>query len=436
MGNDGWTVSTFARLIEAGILEIGDGYRAQNAELGEDGPIFLRAGHVTDTHIDFTGVERFRAELADRVRPKMSRPGDVIITTKGNSTGRVSRVAPTMPPFVYSPHLSYWRSLDPRRLSPGFLRYWSRSREFRDQLLGLKGSTDMAPYLSLADQKRLRITLPPSERQQEISRILGSLDDKIDLNRRMNETLEAIARALFRSWFVDFDPVRAKLEGRQPAGMDAETAALFPDSFEDSPLGKTPRGWRAGHLGDVAVNQRRGAAVGEIEPNTPYIGLEHMPRRSIALAEWGDSDGLESNKFQFAEGDILFGKLRPYFHKVGVAATGGVCSTDILVIAPKQSKWFAFTLGHASSDEFIRYTDAGSSGTKMPRTNWADMARYEIVIPHDSVAAEFTKIVRPLVEAIRSHILQNQTLAALRDALLPNLLSGEIRVGGSGGLPA
>ncbi len=110
----------------------------------------------------------------------------------------------------------------------------------------------MAPYLSLGDQKRLRITLPPPDRQQLIGCVLGSLDDKIDLNRRMNETLEAIARALFRSWFVDFDPVRAKQEGRQPPGLDAATAALFPDSFADSPLGPIPAGWTVKPFFEVA----------------------------------------------------------------------------------------------------------------------------------------------------------------------------------------
>src|SRR5271166_5502585 len=106
----------------------------------------------------------------------------------------------------------------------------------------------MAPNLSLADQKRLRISLPPISHQRAIAKILGSLDRKIELNRRMNETLEAMARAIFKSWFVDFDPVRAKAAGRQPFGMDAETAALFSESFEDSPLGKIPQGWRVAPL--------------------------------------------------------------------------------------------------------------------------------------------------------------------------------------------
>ena len=208
--------STFQELLYEGLLEIGDGYRAQNNELGGTGPIFLRAGHVTDSHIDFTDVEHFHEHLAFKMRSKMSKVGDTIVTTKGNSTGRISFVTDRLPPFVYSPHLSYWRSRDPEKLCGGFLRYWSQGVEFIEQLSGMKASTDMAPYLSLTDQRRLSITLPPLAEQKAIAAVLGALDDKIDLNRRMNATLEALARALFQSWFVDFDPVRAKLDGRPP----------------------------------------------------------------------------------------------------------------------------------------------------------------------------------------------------------------------------
>ncbi|MCY3004402.1 MAG: restriction endonuclease subunit S [Planctomycetota bacterium] len=185
------------------------------------------------------------------MRSKMSKIGDTIITTKGNSTGRTSFVTDRLLPFVYSPHLSYWRSRAPEKLFSGFLRYWSQGVEFIEQLSAMKVSTDMAPYLSLTDQRRLSITLPSLAEQKAIAGVLGALDDKIELNRRMNATLESMARALFQSWFVDFDPVRAKLDGRQPVGMDEATAALFPNSFQDSELGPIPKGWRVAVLDEL-----------------------------------------------------------------------------------------------------------------------------------------------------------------------------------------
>src|SRR6266568_1414618 len=148
--------------------------------------------------------------------------------------------------------------------------------------------------------------------------------------------------------------------------------ALFQNWFVDATQTGLPKGWREGTLGEVAENPRRGVQPDEIKPATPYIGLEHMPRRCIALSDWEHADELESNKFEFRRGEILFGKLRPYFHKVGVAPLDGVCSTDIVVVAPRAEKWQGFVLGHVSSTPFVDHTNAGSNGTKMPRTSWGE----------------------------------------------------------------
>ncbi len=282
--------------------------------------------------------------------------------------------------------------------------------------------------LGLAREDFLAFPAPePTPMQRRIVDTLGTLDDKIELNRRMNETLEAMARALCMSWFVDFDPVRAKAEGRDP-GMPKEIADLFPDRFADSDLGEIPAGWTVGILGDVAEQLRRGVQPSEIQPSTPYIALEHMPRRRIALSDWGAADGLESNKFEFKRGEILFGKLRPYFHKVGVAPVDGVCSTDIVVVRPVEKRWFGFVLGHVSSESFVEYTNAGSTGTKMPRTSWGEMARYPVVIPPANIAETFSAQIHSAVDRINASIRESRTLAALRGTLLPKLISGELRV--------
>ena len=283
------------------------------------------------------------------------------------------------------------------------------------------------PLLNQDILSRIPAAVPGPNEQRAIAHILGTLDDKIELNRRMNETLEAMARALFKSWFVDFDPVRAKAEGRDP-GLPQPLADLFPDSFEDSELGEIPRGWEVRRLGDVAEHPRRGVGADQIALGMPYIALEHMPKRCIALSEWDSGDGLESNKFEFKRGEILFGKLRPYFHKVGVAPVDGVCSTDIVVVAPQDRPWFGFVLGHVSSVEFVEYTNAGSTGTKMPRTSWSEMARYELALPPKPVAEALTTQVRPSIDRMIAGIHESRSLAATRDALLPKLISGELRV--------
>ena len=287
----------------------------------------------------------------------------------------------------------------------------------------------VAERLNLPTIRALPILFPPLREQRAAAKILGALNDKIELNRRMNKTLEAMVRVLFESWFVTYDPVRAKAGG-YGAGLSEPVSDIFPDSFQDSELGEIPTGWRIGTLGDVTEHPRRGLKPNEIHAPTPYIALEHMPRRCIALSEWGAADGVESNKFEFKSGEILFGKLRPYFHKVGIAPVDGVCSTDIVVVAPRTDEWFGFALGHISSDAFVEHTNAGSTGTKMPRTSWGEMARYRVVIPPGNIARAFTFIVRPMVSAITASIHESRTLGMLRDTLLPKLVSGELRIQG------
>ena len=283
-------------------------------------------------------------------------------------------------------------------------------------------------FLTKTILNNLPVALPRLEEQERIAELLGALDDRITLLRETNATLEAIAQALFKSWFVDFDPVRAKQEGRAPEGMSDATAALFPDSFEESELGLVPKGWRVGTLGDVAQTARQQMQVSDLHADLHYVGLEHIPRKSLSLTAWGNAEGLESAKAAFSEGDILFGKLRPYFHKVVIAPFSGVCSTDILVCQPRTKAYFGLVAMHLFSETLIEYADRLSNGAKMPRVNWKDLAAYPICIPPTDVATELNEAIRPLVARMNANTHQAQTLAALRDTLLPRLISGQLRL--------
>jgi type I restriction enzyme S subunit len=307
-----------------------------------------------------------------------------------------------------------------------FLKFLMQSSGVQDQLRARASGTTVFG-IRQSELRKVILRLPPFTEQLAIAHVLGTLDDKVELNRSMSDTLEKIAQALFKSWFVDFDPIRAKAE-RRDITLAPQLADLFPTSFENSQLGEIPTGWHVGQFGDVAVNPRRGVSPNEIQPTTPYIALEHMPRKSIALTDWGTAAGVESGKFSFFAGEILFGKLRPYFHKVGVAPVDGVCSTDILVVGARSDNWFGFILGHISSAAFVEHTNASSTGTKMPRTNWGDMARYPLVLPPEPIAKAFTERIRPFVSRILASIHQSRTLTGLRDALLPKLISGELRM--------
>ena len=352
---------------------------------------------------------------------KVRGPG--VVTGRYGTLGKVFFVPEDFWPLNTTLYVRDFKGNDPR-----FIAYFLGSLDF-------SAYSDKAavPGLNRNHLHQALVHVPRLPEQRAIAHILGTLDDKIELNRRMNETLEEMARALFKSWFVDFDPVRAKMEGRwrrgqSLPGMPAELYDLFPDRMASSELGEMPEGWEAGVLGNVANEVRVSVQPQSIEPGTPYIALEHMPKCCLALSDWGVADEVGSNKFRFERGNILFGKLRPYFHKVGIAPLEGVCSTDIVVVAPAADCWFGFVLGHISSKEFVDYTDITSTGTRMPRTKWRDMARYTIALPTCGLAEAFTVQTQPWVEHIVSVIHESRSLSSLRDTLLPGLVSGNLQV--------
>lgn len=383
----------------------------------------VKSGRI-ETPDEFIAEQDYEAWMT-RGYPKI---GDVVLTTEA-PLGEVAQIK--FLPVALAQRIVTLRGKH-GLLDSGYLLYVLQSQEMQAKLLGRSSGTTVTG-IKQSELRKIEIALPPLPEQRAIAHILGTLDDKIELNGKQNETLEAMARALFKAWFVDFEPVRAKIEGRWQRGqslpgLPAHLYDHFPDRLVESELGEIPEGWRMGSLGEVAAHPRRSVQPGEIKSETPYIALEHMPKRCIALAEWGTANGLESNKYEFKQGEILFGKLRPYFHKVGVAPVGGVCSTDIVVIAPKLSKWFGFVLAHVSSDAFVEYTNAGSTGTKMPRTSWTEMARYALVMPHEDVAAAFSQHIQAASEEISAKIHESKSLAQIRDTLLPKLISGELRV--------
>lgn len=304
-------------------------------------------------------------------------------------------------------------------VDPQFLYYLLCTLDFEELIEG-----SALPYLKASALARTEVELPSLPDQRRIAGVLGTIDERLELNRQLNRTLEALAASLFQSWFVEFQPVVARSEGRRPLGMSSELAELFPRVLDRTDSGPLPRGWRWGTLGEVARQLREPAHPGQLAGSTPYIGLEHMPQRSIALSRWGTAAEVQSQKFRFRAGHFLFGKLRPYFHKMGIAPVDGVCSTDIAVVEPVDPAFFSLVLGHLSSTEFVSFADAGSGGTRMPRTSWERMARYPIAIPDPRCAEALNQTTRPLLDKLGANLQESRTLAALRDLLLPQLMEG------------
>ena len=278
----------------------------------------------------------------------------------------------------------------------------------------------------------LELHLPPLSEQDEIVSIAKALDDRITLLRETNTTLEAIAQALFKSWFVDFDPVRAKMEGRAPEGMDEATAALFPDSFEETELGAVPRGWQLMPLSDATeINPTRKLKKGE---RTSYLDMASVATQghvvsTIAQREMGSGT-------KFINGDTLLARITPCLENgktafVDFLAQGeiGWGSTEFIVLRPKAPlpEYYAYLLcRHGAFREFAVQSMSGTSGRQRIQNDV--LSRYPVAAPTTHIAEVFGQIVSALQQRIAANHANAQTLANLRDTLLPRLISGQIRL--------
>lgn len=274
--------------------------------------------------------------------------------------------------------------------------------------------------------------VPPLAEQKAIAAALGALDDKIELNRRMNATLEAMARALFQSWFVDFDPVRAKLDGRLPVGLDPATAALFPASFQDSELGHIPTGWTAQRLPDaIEVNPRRTLKSGTI---APYLDMKNLPTQGHSAEEVIAREFSSGTKFQ--NSDTLLARITPCLEngKTGYVdfledGQVGWGSTEYIVFAPKAPLPPQFGYLLARSDALRTHAIQNMTGTSGRQRVPSDCFNtFWLAVPPPDIAKLFDELTAPLMAKIKANSTESRTLATLRDTLLPKLLSGELGV--------
>jgi type I restriction enzyme S subunit len=248
--------------------------------------------------------------------------------------------------------------------------------------------------------------LPSLQQQQRIVEFLSAYDDLIENNRRRMALLEESARLLYQEWFVHL---------------------RFPGHEQVRIVKGLPEGWEKRPLQTICPDLRVAAHPADLEPGTPYIGLEHIPRRSITLLEWGEVEDVTSTKLRYQAGDILFGKIRPYFHKVGFALTDGVASSDAIVLRPTEPAFYSFSLLTVSSDWFVTIVSkTAKEGSKMPRADWKLMENHLLAVPPLGLLESLNETVRPMLDLLRTLAFQNQKLRVARDLLLPRLMSGEV----------
>ena len=381
-------------LIRDGILTINDGYRAKNSELSATGLPFARAGNV-NTGFHFDHADFFPETSLDRVGNKISKPGDVVFTSKG-TVGRFAYVKDDTPRFIYSPQLCFWRSEKWNIINPQFLYFWMNSPAFISQMYEVKGQTDMADYVNLRDQRSFLVHLPPLPEQKAIASVLSSLDDKIDLLHRQNKTLESMAETLFRQWFVE--------------EADDEKCTL--DEIID-------------------FNPKTVLSNGTM---APYLEMSNVSTSTFHPEDWFMREFTSGTKF--INSDTLLARITPCLENGKTCYVTflpensvGWGSTEYIVLRVNEQIHPLFAYCLVTNNDFHDYAEIcmeGSSGRQ--RVNLDHLKEYEINKPNQDSISSFNDIASSIEPRLIHNHNQITTLKALRDTLLPKLMSGEVRV--------
>jgi len=407
-------------------------YRGKTPPKSESGIPLISAANVKAGRVEMDDPEFISLPDYEKWTTRgFTQPGDVLITTEAPA-GEVAPY-PRLGTYQISRRVM---ALRPRRrkLDSGFLLYALLWSEVKQRLLSCTRGTTV-PRVLKTDITGLEIPYPSLREQKAIAHILGTLDDKIELNRRMNETLEAMARAIFKSWFVDFDPIRAKVDGRQPPGMDPDTAALFPDSFEESEIGQIPRGWNTPQVGET-IKAVGGGTPSTKEPTFWEGGTHHWatPKdlsqlQSPILLDTArkitDAGVAAISSGLLPRGTLLLSSRAPVGYlaisEVPVAVNQGFIA---MICSERASNLFMLNWCRENMDEIERRA-SGTTFQEISKTNFRPIP---MVLPPVELVSVFTDAVTPHFGRIAVNLHECQTLAAIRDALLPKLLSGEIRI--------
>ena len=399
-----------------------------SASTDSTGPKFLRITDIVSGQLDWNTVPHVVADN-DSITKYRLYDGDIVIARTGASTG-ASLYVKNPPIAVFASYLVRLQAkpdFDAR-----FLAYYLKSKEFAEFIRSVLGDKSAQPNASASTMTAAPLSAPKDKTEQRaIAHILGTLDDKIELNRRMNETLEEMARALFKSWFVDFDPVRAKMEGRD-IGLPPDVAALFPDRLVDSELGEIPEGWEVVPLPEmIEVNPPRSLRKGEV---APYLDMANMPTRGHVPDTVIDRPF--GSGMRFTNGDTLVARITPCLENGKTAYVDflghdriGWGSTEYIVMRPKPPlpNEFAYCLARSTDfREFAIQNMTGTSGRQRVPAN--ALSQFLLPSPPEPIAARFGKVVQPLFARASEAIRESRTLAALRDTLLPELVSGELQI--------
>lgn len=362
---------------------------------------YLDTGNITENKIsDIQFIDLSSESLPSRARRKVQL-NDIIYSTVRPNQKHFGIIKNQPENFLVSTGFAVLHT-NKTIADPNFIFYNLIQNENTESLHAIAEQTTSAyPAIKPSDIENLSIKLPPLPTQQKIAAILSSLDDKIELNNKINTNLEQQAGTLFKNWFVDFEPFG----------------------------GKMPEEWKVGKLSDILCLKKKPIQSRE-DTSLPYLPIDLISIKSLAIREVRPNEEALSSLLRFDENDILIGAMRVYFHRVAIAPFDGITRTTCFVLEPFNPNYFAYAAITCNQDLAIDYAQKTSKGTTMPYAVWeGGLGDFEIPIPDEAIAEKFNNIVKPLLEQIKKSYFENKTLQELRESLLPKLMNGEIEVG-------
>ena len=359
--------------------------------------------YLNEQDFVFVSEEKLRKDLSTNVAHR----GDVVFTQRG-TLGQVSIIPENSNFDEYVISQSQMKlSVDAAKADSRFIYYWFSSRETVEKISS-RNSSSGVPHINLSVLRSFKVPVPPLTQQTRIADILSTYDDLIENNRRRIGLLEQTARMLYREWFIHL---------------------RFPGHEHAKITNGLPEGWERLKLVDVVDLVKDNVLPANFAEDEIHIGLEHIPRRSFTLADWEPAEDLASGKTRFAEGDILFCKIRPYFHKVGFALRSGLASSDAIVWRVKDPSDWPMVVCATSSDHFVAVASKTvKEGSKMPRADLKVLHGYALLKPPEGLLGIFNDTILPITQQCKALALANRALAEARDLLLPRLMNGEIAV--------
>jgi type I restriction enzyme S subunit len=394
---------------------------------------YIRLVDVSNGRVSKSELKYLMPETRACIKRYVVNTGDVCLAIVGHTIGMVFSIESCLNDVNLTENAARITNFSDS-INSRYLYYYLTSPIGQTEILARKVGSAQGK-LPLYNIKSLEVNIPSRKEQDKVVELLDNLSLRIELLRETNATLEAIAQALFKSWFVDFDPVRAKQEGRAPESMDEATAALFPDSFEESELGLVPRGWRIGILGDFLSLRNERTKPSDLTASLPYVPVESISSKSPFLQEYKSGEEANSSLILFRKGDVLFGAMRPYFHKVCSAPFDGVTRTTVFTLTPKNNLAAAFALFQAYQDTAIEYATQHSEGSTIPYAKWGgSLEKMPVVVPPKELQERYSDVVSQFIECANENLRQALTLSTLRETLLPRLISGQLRLPEAEGL--